>query len=78
MSKLKRDAMMQLDETVSPFVATRTQRVFKNVANLSLRGKTYDAKHLDKFLTSSYGDKSFNPDRQDMSYIAAVQANQGD
>jgi hypothetical protein len=46
-------------------VATRTQKIFKNVANLSLRGATYDARHLDSFLGSDYGDKSFNPERVD-------------
>lgn len=33
------------------------------MANLNLRGATYDAKHLDKFLGSEYGDRSFNLDR---------------
>jgi hypothetical protein len=63
MSKLKRDAINTLNETNSPFVDTRTQTIFKNTANLSLRGSTYDARHLDQFLSSNYGEKSYNPDR---------------
>ena len=46
---------------------TRTQEIFQNTANLSLRGNTYDAKHLDQFLTSAYGEKSLNQDRQNRS-----------
>ena len=65
MSKQKREALQKLDETGSPFVESKTQQIFKNVANLSLRGNTYDAKHLDQFLGSGYGEKSFNPERQD-------------
>ena len=63
MSKQKRQALQSLNETNSPFMPTQTERVFKNVANLSLRGSTFDAKHLDRFLSSQYGEKSFNPDR---------------
>jgi hypothetical protein len=67
MSQQKRVALKTLDESSSPFGATTTQRVFKNVANLQLRGNTYDAKHLDSFLNSDYGDKSFNPNRVDIA-----------
>ena len=34
--------------------------IFQNAANLQLRGNTYDAFHLDKFLNSGYGEKSLN------------------
>ena len=37
---------------------TKTERIFQNTANLQLRGNTYDANHLDKFLDSGYGEKS--------------------
>ena len=33
------------------------------MANLSLRGHTYDARHLDKFLDSEFGDRSISPER---------------
>ena len=32
-------------------------KTFKGIANASLKGSTFDAKHLDLFLTSEYGDK---------------------
>lgn len=63
MSKQRRDALQTLNERNSPFVNTRTQEIFKNVANLNLRGSTYDAKHLDKFLNSDYGNQSYYPER---------------
>jgi hypothetical protein len=34
--------------------------IFQNSANLQLRGNTYDANHLDKFLDSGYGEKSLS------------------
>jgi hypothetical protein len=34
---------------------------------LQLRGNTYDAKHLDSFLNSTYGLKSFNANRVDIA-----------
>ena len=49
--------MSTLDEKNSPFVPTKTQQIFQNSANLQLRGNTYDATHLDKFLSSGYGEK---------------------
>lgn len=64
MSKQKREAVQRLGENESPFVPTRTQQIFHNTANLTLRGSTYDAKHLDKFLQSGFGEKSLNPERQ--------------
>jgi len=45
-----------MQETDTPFRPTKTQTVFKNTANLSLRGSTYDAGHLDKFLHSQFGE----------------------
>ena len=47
-----------LDETNSPFRDTKAQKIFRNVANYQLTGNTYDAKHLDQFLNSSFGDNS--------------------
>lgn len=49
---------MSLDESQTPFVASKTQKIFQNSANLQLRGHTYDASHMDKFLSSNYGEKS--------------------
>ena len=63
MSKQRRDALQRMDETQTPFVPSRTQLIFKNTANLQLRGSTYDAKHLDRFLSSEFGDRSVNPER---------------
>lgn len=73
MSKQHRQALNSLDATQSPFVETRTQKIFKNVANLNLRGATYDARHLDSFLGSGYGDKSFNPERIDRAKASNYQ-----
>jgi len=42
----------------SPFSATKTQKIFKNTANLTLKGSTFDAFHLDSFLHSQYGAKN--------------------
>lgn len=54
----KRMALMSMTEEETPFKPSRTQVIFKNAANVSLRGHTYDAKHLDKFLNSGFGEKS--------------------
>lgn len=54
-SKEKEVRLQSLTEKESPFRIGKTQQIFKNTANLSLKGTTYDAKHLDKFLNSSYG-----------------------
>lgn len=54
-TKEKKLRLQTLTENKSPFRLTQTQKIFKNTANLSLRGNTYDARHLDKFLNSSYG-----------------------
>lgn len=48
---------MSMTEEDTPFKANRTQTIFKNTANVSLRGTTYDAKHLDRFLGSNFGEK---------------------
>jgi len=58
MQKQRREAINSLDESQTPFVPSKTQSIFKNSANLQLRGNTYDASHLDKFLSSDYGEKS--------------------
>ena len=55
---LKRTALNSMTEDDTPFKPSRTQTIFKNTANVSLRGNTYDAKHLDKFLGSNFGEKS--------------------
>lgn len=34
---------------------TRSQSVFKDVANLRLSGKTFDAVHMDKFINTQFG-----------------------
>lgn len=54
----KRQALMNMTEDDTPFKATTTQKIFKNAPNVSLRGATYDAKHLDNFLGSGFGEKS--------------------
>jgi len=56
--KQKREALASMREEHSPFRPTKTNLLFKNTANLSLRGTTYDATHLEKFLKSPYGDKN--------------------
>ena len=55
----KKAILSGLNEKTSPFKDSRTRKVFKNTANLSLNGFTYDAKHLDTFLDKSqYSHKS--------------------
>jgi hypothetical protein len=58
MSQQRRDAIRTLDETTSPFSDSHSQHIFKNTANLQLRGNTFDAKHLDNFLDSVYGERA--------------------
>lgn len=58
MSQQKRAAINNLGEAGSPFKHSRTQRIFKDAANLQIRGGTYDATHLEKFMDSDYGEKS--------------------
>ena len=48
---------MSMTEEDTPFKPNRTQTIFKNTANVALRGNTYDAKHLDRFLGSNFGEK---------------------
>ena len=57
MSVQRREALATLNESNSPFVPTKTQQIFQNSANLQLRGNTFDATHMDKFLSSGYGEK---------------------
>jgi hypothetical protein len=47
-------------------LGTNSQSVFKDVANLKLSGKNFDARHLDTFLKSDYGLTS-SPSRVDLS-----------
>jgi hypothetical protein len=58
MSKMRREAINNLDEAGSPFKHSRTQRIFKDAANLQIRGGTYDANHLERFMDGDYGEKS--------------------
>jgi len=53
----RRQALQSLTEADSPFVPSKTQQIFQNSANLQLRGSTFDASHMDKFLGSGFGDK---------------------
>jgi hypothetical protein len=54
-TKQKKAILETLNEKTSPFTDTKTQKIFKNTANLTLKGSTYDAVHLDSFLSSVYG-----------------------
>lgn len=53
-TKEKTALMQTLTEKTSPFRETQTRKIFKNTANLSLRGTTFDATHMDRFLNSPY------------------------
>lgn len=57
-TRQKKLLLDQLTEDNSPFRDNTTHKIFKNTANLSLHGGTYDAKHLDKFLNSQYCSSS--------------------
>lgn len=46
----KKALLSTLTDKNSPFTDTKTQQIFKNTANLTLKGSTYDALHLDSFL----------------------------
>ena len=50
--------MRQLTEEDTPFRESKHETLFKNVANVTLRGTTFNATHLDKFLNSNYGEKT--------------------
>ncbi len=58
MSLQKRSVFGTLEDT--SIIESHSQRLFKNVANLALRGNTFDARHLDNFLDSVYGDRALN------------------
>jgi hypothetical protein len=47
-----------MTEDQSPFKLSKTQTIFKNAANVTLRGSTFDAIHMDKFLQSGFGETS--------------------
>lgn len=53
---------MSMTEKDTPFKPSTTQKIFHNAANVSLRGHTYDAHHLDKFLGSNFGERSIQVD----------------
>ena len=57
-SKQKKELIEGLNEKTSPFRDSKSRTLFKNTANLSLRGNTYDATHMDKFLTTTYCNTS--------------------
>jgi len=46
-----------MTEDDTPFRPSKTQLIFKNAANVTLRGNTFDATHMDKFLGSGFGEK---------------------
>jgi hypothetical protein len=54
-SKEKKAILETLTDATSPFSDTKTQKIFRNTANLTLKGTTFDATHLDNFLNSKYG-----------------------
>ena len=73
---LKRTALQNMTDLDTPFRATKTQQIFKNTANVTLRGNTFDARHLDQFLQSGYGEKSIMPgDTYRNNVPMGVQAN---
>jgi hypothetical protein len=49
----------------TPFKNTRTQTIFKNAANVTLRGSTFDATHMDKFLGSGFGERQLTSGFED-------------
>jgi hypothetical protein len=46
-------------EKDTPFRQTKHETLFKNVANVTLKGTTFNATHMDKFLTSGYGEHTY-------------------
>jgi hypothetical protein len=68
-----------MTEEETPFKPSRTQKIFKNAANVTLRGTTYDANHLDKFLSSGFGDRSIQigGDMSTVSPLNTVSARAG-
>ncbi len=71
-TRQKKALLATLDERSSPFADTKTQKIFKNTANLTLKGNTYDAIHLDQFLNSQYCSK---PDS--MTHLYQTRKSQG-
>lgn len=55
-----------MTEEDTPFKPSVGQRLFRNAANVQLRGTTYDARHMDKFIDSSFGEKSVQLDASGM------------
>ena len=53
-TRQKKALLNTLNEKTSPFTDTKAQQIFKNTANLTLKGNTFDATHLDNFLSSQY------------------------
>jgi hypothetical protein len=51
-TRAKKALLATLDDKTSPFIDTKAQKIFKNTANLTLKGNTFDANHLDQFLSS--------------------------
>ena len=51
-------AMEQLSAEATPFRETKHETLFKNIANVTLRGTTFNATHMDKFLNSEYGERT--------------------
>jgi hypothetical protein len=49
-TRQKKALLDTLNESTSPFTDNKTQKIFKNAANLTLQGSTYDALHLESFL----------------------------
>lgn len=47
-----------MTEEDTPFRPSKTQTIFKNAANVQLRGSTFDATHMDKFIGSGFGERS--------------------
>ena len=47
-----------MTEDDTPFRPSKTQTIFKNAANVQLRGSTFDATHMDKFIGSGFGERS--------------------
>ena len=45
-----------MKEEDSPFKLKRTDNIFKNTANVALKGTTFDASHMDNFLKGQFGD----------------------
>ena len=59
--KVKRLNLTNMTDEETPFKQSKTQTLFKNAANVALSGHTFDAKHMDKFIGSQYGEKQFQP-----------------